>query len=126
MTHAAALAFCALLAGLTLFQVALIAGAPLGRFAWGGQDRVLPRGKRIGSAVSVLLYVLFAFIVLERADVIQVLSDSWLPAIGTWVLFGYFLLGVVMIALSRSKPERWTMAPLSLVLAVLTLVVALS
>ena len=126
MTHAAALAFCALLAGLTLFQVALIAGAPLGRFAWGGQDRVLPRGKRIGSAVSVLLYVLFAFIVLERADVIQVLSDSWLPAIGTWVLFGYFLLGVVMNALSRSKLERWTMAPLSLVLAVLTLVVALS
>jgi len=126
MTHAAALAFCALMAALAVFQVALIAGAPLGRFAWGGQDRVLPRAKRIGSAVSVLLYVLFAFIVLERADVIQVLSDSWLPAIGTWVLFGYFLLGVVMNALSRSKLERWTMAPLSLVLAVLTLVVALS
>jgi len=58
--------------------------------------------------------------------VIQASPYSWLPAIGTWVLFAYFLLGVVMNALSRSRPERWTMAPLSLVLAALTLVVALS
>jgi hypothetical protein len=126
MTHAAALAFCALMAGLTIFQVALIAGAPLGRFAWGGQDRVLPRGKRIGSVVSVVLYGVFAFMVLERGHVIRVLPDSWIPVTGIWVLFAYFLLGVVMNALSRSVPERWTMAPLSLVLAVLTLVVALS
>ena len=44
-----------LLAGLAVFQVALIAGAPLARFAWGGQHRVLPTRLRIGSAVSVAL-----------------------------------------------------------------------
>ena len=42
-----------------------------------------------------------------------------------WVLTGYFALGIVMNAISRSKPERFTMTPVSLVLAGLCLVVAL-
>ena len=50
---------CALLAGLAVFQVALIAGAPLGRMAWGGQHRVLP-APRLGSAASIPLYRFFA------------------------------------------------------------------
>jgi hypothetical protein len=51
----AAIVACAVLAGLTVFQAALIAGAPLGRFAWGGQHDVLPAKLRIGSAVSIAL-----------------------------------------------------------------------
>ncbi|MEW9873186.1 hypothetical protein [Arthrobacter sp. HS15c] len=49
----AAIAACALLAALAVFQAALIAGAPLGRFAWGGQHDVLPAKLRIGSATSM-------------------------------------------------------------------------
>ena len=48
-----------LLAGLAVFQIALAAGAPLGHLAWGGKHRVLPKGLRIASALSVGLYVLF-------------------------------------------------------------------
>ena len=43
----------------------------------------------------------------------------------SFVIVGYFVLGIVMNAISRSKPERYTMAPLSVVLAVLALIVAL-
>lgn len=53
MSAVAALAFTALMVALAVFQLALIAGAPLGHFVWGGADRVLPRGKRIGSVVSL-------------------------------------------------------------------------
>lgn len=70
-----ALAFCAVLAALAVFQVALIAGAPLGRLAWGGQDLVL---------------------------------------------------GIAMSALSRSRPERFTMVPVTAVLAALALSLALA
>lgn len=49
----AAVAFVALLALLAVFQLALAAGAPLGRLAWGGQNRVLPTRMRIGSVASV-------------------------------------------------------------------------
>jgi hypothetical protein len=123
VASASAIVVCVLLAGLTALQVALLAGAPLGRFAWGGQDRVLPRGKRVGSAVSIALYGVFAVLVLRRAGLVAVLPEG-LAVVGCWVLAGYFLLGVLMNAASRSKPERWTMAPLCLVLAGLTLLVA--
>lgn len=38
----------------------------------------------------------------------------------------YFALGVVMNGISRSMPERLTMAPVSLVLAALFLILALA
>ena len=42
VVQVAAIAACILMAALAVFQAALIAGAPLGRFAWGGQHDVLP------------------------------------------------------------------------------------
>ncbi|WP_233198143.1 hypothetical protein [Cryobacterium sp. Y50] len=45
--------------------------------------------------------------------------------VAAWVLTGYFTLGVIMNGISRSKPERLVMTPVSLVLAGLCLVVAI-
>ncbi|WP_233199710.1 hypothetical protein [Cryobacterium sp. N22] len=121
----AAAVFCVLMAGLIVFQAALIAGAPLGHFAWGGQDRVLPIRKRLGSATSIGLYLIFAVLVLQRAGLADVIPWPGVVTVATWVLAGYFLLGIVLNAASRSRPERWTMAPLCAVLAGLTVLVAL-
>lgn len=124
MSAIAAVAFTAVMVALAVFQLALIAGVPLGHFAWGGQDRVLPAGKRLGSVVSIVLYALFAVVVLQRAGLIE-----WLPGIvadvGMWVIVAYSALGIVMNGISRSKPERYTMAPVCVVLTVLSLMVAL-
>ena len=125
MTSAAAVLVCVILGLLAIFQLLLIAGLPLGRFAWGGQDEVLPRGKRIGSVISIVLYAVFAFIVLEKAQLTNVISNQTVIDVAMWVLTGYFALGIVLNAISRSKPERYTMTPVSLVLAGLCLVVAL-
>jgi hypothetical protein len=122
----AALAACVVLAGLAVFQAALIAGAPLGRLAWGGQHDVLPARLRIGSAVSIVLYTLFGYAALGRAGTVPPLGGESAAAVIIWVLTGYFALGVVMNAISRSKPERLVMTPVALVLAVLYLVLALS
>jgi hypothetical protein len=106
-----------LLAGLAVFQIALAAGAPLGHLAWGGKHRVLPKGLRIASAVSVLLYALFAWIIWRAASG----SDSgW----AIWVLTAYFGVGVLANAASRSRPERFVMTPVALVLALCCLVIA--
>ena len=113
------------LAALAVFQLALALGAPLGRFAWGGQhDGVLPRGLRIGSAVSIALYALFAVVLLDRAGVVDVLPDG-VSRVGAWVLVAYFALGIVMNGISRSRSERAVMTPTTLVLAACALVVAL-
>jgi len=121
----AATAAVVLLAALALFQMALILGAPIGHFAWGGQHRVLPARFRVGSAVSIALYALFALILLERAGLTEVFGSELFVQVSAWVLFGYFALGILMNGISRSKAERNTMVPVTLVLAVLTLLVAL-
>lgn len=124
MTTASAVIFTVIMVGLAVFQLALIAGAPLGHFAWGGQVRVLPSGKRIGSAISIVLYALFALIVLQRAGLVDALPAP-IVDVGIWVLVAYSALGIIMNGISRSKPERWTMTPLCVLMTVLTLVVAL-
>jgi len=126
MAQAAAIIFTVLMGALAIFQAALIVGAPLGHFAWGGQHRVLPRRLRIGSAVAIVLYGLFALILMMRAGLLAPWPDmSWImPA--SWIILAYLALGVVMNAISRSLPERLTMTPLITVLLGLTLIVALS
>jgi hypothetical protein len=114
-----------LLAGLAVFQVALVAGAPLGRFAWGGQHRVLPSRLRIGSAVSVALYALITLVLWGSASRSSVEGGDAGTDVGSWVLTAYFGLGVLLNAVSRSRPERFLMTPVALVLALCCLAIAL-
>lgn len=124
-TQPAALLFSAVIAALGVFQLALAAGAPLGRFAWGGGHERLPTGFRIGSLVSILVYAVFAFVVLERARLTAILPSSDIAGVGIWVITAYMALGILMNAISRSAPERIVMTPVALVLFATSLVVAL-
>lgn len=114
-----------ILAVLAVFQLALALGAPLGHLAWGGANRVLPTKLRIGSLVSIAIYALIAFVLLERTGVINVLDQPLAEQVAAWVIAAYFVLGIGMNAISKSKPERFVMTPVVLVLAVLSLLVAL-
>lgn len=120
----AASIMCAVLFGLGVFQLLLAAGAPLGRLAWGGQYRVLPTRLRVGSLVSTCLYAVFSLVVLDRAGMLSVLPRQT-ARILVWVILGLFSLGAIPNLISRSRPERYVMAPLSLFLSGLSLVVAL-
>ncbi|HEY7722557.1 MAG TPA: hypothetical protein VIB11_12035 [Pedococcus sp.] len=126
MTTFAAIAACTLLAALGIFQLLLAGGAPLGRFAWGGQHPgVLPARLRVGSAVSALVYAAMAAVLLDRAGLMDTgLSDRAIT-VATWVLVGYFVLGTAMNLASRSRDERRVMAPTAGALAALSLVVGL-
>lgn len=125
MTLAIPLAFCALLGILAVFQVLLIIGLPLGRFAWGGQHAVLPARLRVGSAVSILVYAAFATVALDRAALV-----SFLPApadvVAMWVIAAYLLLSVLPNLASKSSDERRVMVPVSLVLAGLAFATAMA
>ncbi|MGY1884232.1 MULTISPECIES: hypothetical protein [unclassified Blastococcus] len=115
----------ALLAGLAVFQAALVAGAPLGHLAWGGRHRVLPRRLRIGSALSIALYALFALTIRASATQLTVPGAAGGVNAGIWVLTAYFGLGVAVNAASHSRAERAVMTPVCLVLAACCLVLAL-
>lgn len=124
MTVWAATAIVILLVGLTVFQAALVAGAPLGQLAWGGQHRLLPTRLRIGSAISILIYAGIAMVVLARAGLVPWPPGDWVPAL-CWAVAGYLVLGIPLNAISRSRPERLVMTPLVTLLAALALIVAL-
>lgn len=125
MIEIAAAISCVILAGLTIFQVALILGAPLGKYAWGGAHTVLPANLRIGSMISIVLYIIFAVIITSKAEVFALFENSTVSDIGIWILAVYFSIGVIMNGISRSKPERNLMTPIALMLAITTLLLAL-
>jgi len=106
-----------ILVALAVMQLLLIAGAPIGEYAWGGQHRVLPRRRRIGAAVAILLYALFAAILLSRCGVLLG-GESAVIVVATWVLFGYATLSVLLNLASRSRKERKVQTPISIVLAI--------
>ena len=93
-----------------MFQGCSSRALPLGRFAWGGQNEVLPASLRIGSVVSIALYAVFAVLILQAAGAVSLLPDGFV-AVAIWVLTGYLVLGIAMNAISRSRPERLVMTP---------------
>ena len=119
-----AFALTVVLVALAVFQLALVFGAPLGRFAWGGAHRVLPTRLRVGSAVSIVIYALIDVIAWDRVGAIDVFPAPF-SEVAMWVIFGYFVLGILLNAISRSKPERNLMVPVSIVLAVLSFLIAM-
>jgi hypothetical protein len=114
------------LAAIAAFQLALIAGAPLGRAAWGGGETVLPTSLRLASVVAIVAYGLAAAVVLRRAG----WPIRWIsPRVArraTWALVMLLGLSAAGNLLSQSPWERFLMAPTALLLAVLTLIVARS
>jgi hypothetical protein len=97
----------------------------LGRFAWGGGHERLPMGFRIASLVSIGIYTLLGLIALQRAGLAQLFPQA-VATTGMWVIAGYLGLGILMNAISRSKPERYTMTPLVIVLCALAIIIASS
>lgn len=115
-----------ILSALSVFQLALIAGKPLGRYAWGGQHSVLPKRLRIASVFSIVLYAVFGVFLANKAGFIGLIPDGSFLTTAMWVCTGYFTLGIGMNAVSRSKQERALMTPTAFMLAVVFLLVTLS
>ena len=121
----AAVVATAILAGYAVFQFCLIIGLPWGYYAWGGQNEVLPTPLRIGSGVSILIYLFAASLVLSRANFTKIIKNKRVVYYGTWVFTIYFSVGILMNAFSRSQVERFNV-PFILVLALMFLIVAKS
>jgi hypothetical protein len=113
------------LTSLAVFQVALIGGAPLGRAAWGGRSTYLPNSLRITSAVTILIYVLRALLVLRRAGFPVRWISPGFARWGTWAFVIILTLAALVNFLSQSPRERFLLAPTALLLAALSLIVAI-
>lgn len=124
MMTIAAVALTVMLGLLAIFQIALAAGAPLGKFAWGGQHATLPLNLRFGAVSAVFRYGFVAFIALDRSGTITVLPEEfsfWVM----WIVVAHLGFSVILSLLSASKYEKMTLAPYTFVMGLLSLLIAL-
>jgi hypothetical protein len=119
-----------LLCAVAVFQVALAVGAPWGEATLGGRaatvDGVLTFPFRLLAAISALVLVAAAGIILTRAGVIDcgLLGDStvfWM----TWGIVGFMALNTLGNASARHPVERWVMSSITLVVTIFCAIVAL-
>lgn len=113
--------------GVAIFQIALVAGAPLGEYTMGGQrPGKLPGQFRVTAAVSAIIMVAQSGHYLAQAGILNPALSPGQNAIVNWFWFGFAVLGLIVNSISRSKKERNLWVPVLLVSAICTLLVALN
>ena len=110
----------------SLFQLALVLGAPMGEYAFGGQHPgKLPKRFRMASGFSFVVLLALAGHYFAQAGVftplLPELPNSWV----NWALVVFFTVGLIMNSISRSKKERQMWVPVLLLSVVLAVIVAL-
>ena len=125
ITDVALIVSLTILGGLLVMQILLIAGVPIGHYAWGGKERVMPPRMRVAAVIAIVLYAAFAALLISRAVVLPG-GVSLAVIIGTWILFAYSAFSIIANVASRSRQERAVQTPVSVALTLGILVIALS
>ena len=123
--RAAANALLAALAALALFHVFMLSGVMPADMAWGGRAADSGQGLIVLEVVALIVTLLFAAIVAARIGYVGAPRLARVAQIGMWVVFVYFLLSILGNLASTSALERAIFTPISIVLAVLALRVAI-
>jgi len=111
-------------AGLTLFQLALAAGAPWGEFAMGGAfPGQFPPTMRVAAVIQAALIIGMVTIILARAGIFfagWVRHARWL----IWVVVGYGVIGLILNVITPSAGERALWMPVAVVMLASSVIVA--
>jgi len=113
-------------AAMSVFQLLLALGLPLGKFAYGGKYEKLPTNMRIMSLVAIGIFALGSISVLERAGMIIIFNNLIFTLVIVWIIAIYLAFNTLLNAISKSKQEKLIMTPLSLILAICCFIVAIA
>ena len=110
----------------SLFQLALVLGAPMGEYTLGGSNTGrLPTKLRIVSSLSMVLNLAIGGHYLAQTGTVQPLLPADLNQITNWFLVGFTALGLLMNSISRSKKERRLWVPILILSLTCSVIVAL-
>lgn len=109
-----------------LFQIAIVLGAPLGEYAYGGQ----PAGKlskpfRVASVFSALLMFAIAGHYLAQMGVLPQLLGPDQNQVVNWVLVGFCSLAAISNNITRSVKEKRLWGPVTIAMFAASVLVAL-
>jgi len=121
----AAIVFALLIAVVILFQFALVIGFPWGEYAMGGKFKgKYPVPMRIAAVVQIFIYLFFGVVVLSKAKLY--FEDFYSIAVsGIWFIVGICVLATILNFITKSEVEKRIWAPVSLLLLVSSIIVAL-
>lgn len=111
---------------LAFFQLAILLGAPLGEYAYGGQRvGVLPVGFRIASGFSTLVSLAIAAHYLAQFDLLVTLLPAFWNQVVNWLLVAFAVLAAVANNITRSPKEKRLWGATTIAMALAALVIAL-
>lgn len=114
-----------LFTGMSVFQLLLILGLPLGRLAYGGKYEKLPSKMKIISLIGIVIFIFASLSVLERAEIITIFNNPMFVTVFVWIIAVYLAFITLMNAISKSKWEKLIMTPISLTLAICCFIVVI-
>ena len=122
-TAIAGIAFAVVAGGVIVFQLALALGAPWGAYAMGGAfPGRFPTPMRVAAVVQAVVIGLMSMGVLSAAGIVlPSLAAPWLA----WAAVVLSAVALVLNAISRSAGERRIWVPVSFVMLISSLLVAL-
>ena len=122
--RAASIAALAILSAVVLFHVLVVSGIVPKTIVWGGRISDPAQVVR-AEIVSIMILLVTAAIVAMRWRSLAQGAPNVVLAVGTWVLVGLFALNTVGNRFAKTLLERAVFTPLTLLLALLTLRLAL-
>ncbi|MFM1958460.1 MAG: hypothetical protein RI929_823 [Actinomycetota bacterium] len=109
-----------------LFQLALVLGAPMGEYAYGGQmPGKLPIQYRVSSAVSFVLLLAISGHYLAQMGVVPKLLSPELNQWVNWGLIGFAAAAAVMNNITKSAKEKRLWGSTTIAMLIAAIVVAL-
>ncbi len=109
---------------LILFHMGIVGGLIPPELVWGGRIQTQQDLIHMELA-SICILLLFALIVMVKIDLIDMDWIKPLAQFGLWMMALYFLINTVTNLLSSTAIERFLFTPVALILAALTIRLAL-
>lgn len=111
---------------LFLFHILMIAGALPSGMVWGGTAAGSSGNLLVMESISLVITLLFILVAAGRCSVIRLPVKKSILKAGLWVMFVYFMLNLAGNLASDSSAERNVFVPVSLILALLSFLVAVT
>ena len=126
MLEFAAILFTILTSVLVLFQFGLAIGMPWDEYAMGGYYPGRFSWKlRLSAILQGILLIIFALIVLDKANLFRLEYFS-IPSMAIWFVVAFSFLASILNFITKSAKEKKIWFPISILLLITSLIVALN
>jgi hypothetical protein len=109
-----------------LFQLAIVLGAPVGDYAYGGQmTGVLPVRYRVASVFSMLVFLAVAGHYLAQLGFFEPVLPPDLNAISNWGFVAFFVVAAIMNNITKSQQEKRVFGSTTIAMVLAAVMVAI-